>query len=186
MRQGLMTGIILVMLASSVYAAGEDTGIPAAEKSATNTSTTFAGMKFGIGLSLSYAGSQNRKRIENAEVVGGVVRVTEEATSVARVLLETHYLIKKEQTYGHGPFIAFQPGTNEIIQAIGAGYMVAFRDSPQSPTSWNFGIGLLVEPKIRTLGDGITANQPLPAGETQVRFKTTSRNSILLFSSYTF
>jgi hypothetical protein len=56
-----------------------------------------------------------------------------------------------------------------------------------SPTSsWNFGIGLRVDPKSQVLGDGIIVNQPLPAGESTIRFKTEPRLGLMLLSSFSF
>jgi hypothetical protein len=56
-----------------------------------------------------------------------------------------------------------------------------------SPTaSWNFGLGIRVTPKSQVLGDGIFANQPLPAGETVIRYKTEPRYGIMLLSSFSF
>jgi hypothetical protein len=53
-------------------------------------------------------------------------------------------------------------------------------------TSWNFGVGLRVDPKAQVLADGFIANQPPPAGETAVRFKTEPRYGIMLLSSFSF
>jgi hypothetical protein len=53
-------------------------------------------------------------------------------------------------------------------------------------SSWNLGVGLRVDPKVRVLGDGIVADQPLPAGETQVRFKDDAQLGVMVLSSFTF
>jgi hypothetical protein len=53
-------------------------------------------------------------------------------------------------------------------------------------TSWNFGIGVRVDPKGKALGDGIIANQPLPGGETAIRTKVAPRYGIMLVSSFGF
>lgn len=164
---------------------------------ANGSSTTFAGIKFGTGLSAAF---RRHPIVSNAEVVAGVVRVTEETSAVARVILESHYLFTCEdddkgkfcgkgspfKSSGHGPFVALQPGQNDLIQAIGMGWMVAFRNNPTETSSWNIGLGVMVDPKVKSLGDGIAANLPLPAGETQVRFKTSARYSWFLMSSYAF
>jgi hypothetical protein len=56
-----------------------------------------------------------------------------------------------------------------------------------SPTqSWNFGVGLRIDPHAQVLGDGIFANQPLPAGETAIRYKNEPRAGIMLLSSFSF
>jgi hypothetical protein len=54
-------------------------------------------------------------------------------------------------------------------------------------SSWNFGIGLRVDPNAKVLGDGIVANAPLPAGESSpVRTKTEPRLGVMLMSSFSF
>jgi hypothetical protein len=56
-----------------------------------------------------------------------------------------------------------------------------------SPTSsWNFGIGMRIDPKAQVLGDGIFPNQPLPGGETTIRYKTEPRIGLMLLSSFSF
>lgn len=70
-----------------------------------------------------------------------------------------------------------------------AGWMIGMRHpaAALSPTSsWNFGIGLRVDPKSQVLGDGIIVNQPLPAGESTIRLKTEPRLGLMLLSSFSF
>jgi hypothetical protein len=68
--------------------------------------------------------------------------------------------------------------------------MIGFRHpnaaTSSSTSSWNFGIGLRVDPKAQVLGDGVVANQPLPAGETAIRYKTEPRPGVMLLSSFSF
>ena len=52
--------------------------------------------------------------------------------------------------------------------------------------SFNVGFGMMVNPNSQVLGDGITKNQVLPAGETAVRLKTTTELGWLFVFSYTF
>src|SRR5579864_3699052 len=105
-----------------------------------------------------------------------------------------------------GPFIAIEVGdgttaptstTSGSIAAFAMGLMVGLHrptvDSkgqvvPNDKSSWNFGIGLRVDPSARVLGDGIVANQPLPAGEatSPVRTKTEPRAGVMLMSSFSF
>ena len=92
----------------------------------------FAGINFGVGISLTHdlGGSG---RVSSAIVDdNGIVRVEKESNDVARVMLESHYFFEKNEghtffglteaeKWGHGPFLALQPGTDEIIEAIGFG-----------------------------------------------------------------
>jgi hypothetical protein len=103
-----------------------------------------------------------------------------------------------------GPFVAIEvgggssatPSANGPITAYALGAMVGFRHLSVSdsgvPTtnnntsSWNFGIGLRIDPKAQVLGGGFVANAPPPAGETTVRYQTEPRLGIMLLSSFSF
>ena len=202
----------------------------------------FAGIKFGVGLSLTVDLGKN-ERVSDAEVVNGIVRVEKESDTVARLMLEMHYFFtpcfgKKYRDkdgnlidrYGHllatnvskekgkeeyvytalseervtkdkppydctrfigleqgqyaiGPFIAIQPGTNEIIEAIGGGFMLGLRRK-EGLGSFNLGLGFVVDPSVQVLGSGIKENQPLPQGETQIRFKEKTQAGLLIIGSF--
>ncbi len=143
--------------------------------------------------------------MKSAEVVNGIVRVTQTDNARARLILETHYLLtptgtinkgadflglaintEKEQNWGFGPFVAFQPGTDQIIEAIGGGIMFGVRRPGSDGGSFNFGIGAMVDVNAKILGDGIIENQPLPAGEAAIRYKTRDQVSLLFITSFTF
>lgn len=153
---------------------------------------SFAGLQFGVGISLTHD-IGNNKRVGRATVVNGVVRVTEEENDIARVMLESHYfftpdcdfLVPKNQ-WGWGPFISLQPGTNEIIEAVGVGLMLGFKRESNTLSSWNIGLGFVIDPSVSILGDGITENEALPVGEQTVRFKETSQIGLLLLTSFSF
>jgi hypothetical protein len=94
-----------------------------------------------------------------------------------------------------GPFVAVEiNGGNTVatgnvagpITGYALGWMVGLHhpDSMNKTSSWNFGVGLRVDPKTQVLGDGIVANQPLPAGETAIRYKQEPRAGIMLLSSF--
>lgn len=154
----------------------------------------FAGINFGVGISLTLDNGEH-DRVVSASVVDGVVRVDEDSNSVARVILESHYFFTPGKSFvglvasrkwGIGPFIALQPGTDEIIEAVGGGIMVGFQRSEDSAGSWNFGIGFIVDPSVRVLGDGVKENEPLPGNETEVRYKNTSQGGVLFVTSFAF
>jgi hypothetical protein len=100
--------------------------------------------------------------------------------------------------WAHGPFVAIEvgggtsatPSASSPITGYAMGWMIGFRHpnaaTSSSTSSWNFGIGLRVDPKAQVLGDGIGANQPLPVGETAIRYKTEPRPGVMLLSSFSF
>jgi hypothetical protein len=156
----------------------------------------FAGINFGVGISIT-KDIGDRNRIESASLdENGIVRVDKETNDISRVMLESHYFFVPEKKkflgftpagqWGHGPFIALQPGTDEIIEAIGFGWMVGFRRSQDNTDSWNIGFGYIVDPSVKSLGDGVEENRPLPAGETQIRVKEKSQSGLFLLFSFGF
>jgi len=195
----------------------------------TSSAEDFAGLKFGVWLSLTLDTGKHH-RIDSAELDSrNVVRVTKERDDIARVMFETHWFYVPKGTsffwtadagkWGWGPFVSFEPGSDKAIKAIGAGLMVGFlqkemtnAEAAEAATkcdtvtsddakkkcktdaeaktkannSFNIGIGFVVDPSAQVLADSITENEPLPAGETKIRFKETSQWGFLIMSSYSF
>lgn len=162
-----------------------------------NEQRKFAGINFGVGISLTH--DLGSSRVDSASLdENGLLRVTKDRNEQARVMLESHYFFEPDSKgkgflgiaeaglWGHGPFVALQPGTDEIIEAIGLGWMVGFRRSSGGSSSWNLGFGYVVDPSVQTLGDGLQENQILPTGETQVRFRETSQTGVFLLASFNF
>jgi hypothetical protein len=115
---------------------------------------------------------------------------------------------------GIGPFVAIEvangtkstPSADSTITAFALGFMIGFhhvpprtqtatfvndkqvviKESKDDTRSWNFGVGLRVDPVAKVLGDGIVANQTLPLGETAIRFKKEPRGGIILITSFSF
>ncbi len=174
---------------------------------------SFAGLKLGVGLSFTLDVGK-LARISEAEIKNGIVRVTDQNNGRARIMLESHYFFtpcgrflgmggstrNDDQKlgdgrctsddpdlarWGYGPFVAIQPGSGEIIDAIGAGLMVGFRR--KGSQSFNIGVGIVIDPNTRVLGDGFTANAAPPAGEeTAVRYRETLQTGVLILTSFSF
>lgn len=153
---------------------------------------SFAGLKFGIGLSLTKDNGNNDRVVSATLDENNIVRIEEEQNSVARIVLESHFFFPRTTAsgliWGHGPFVALQPGTDELIDALGMGYMVGWRrnNTTDDNSSFNLGVGVIVDPSVRILGDGIEPNQPLPTNETAIRYKQTSQNGWLVMFSFGF
>jgi len=174
----------------------------------------FGGIDFGIGIAFSYDLGNNR-RVKSAEIVDGLLRVTQTENVRARLILESHYFftpllpftqnyagvacyayqtgsdpyddcIAKRKNFGIGPFMAIQPGTDNVIDAIGAGLMFGFRRREDQGSSFNIGIGVLYDVDTQILGDGFVENRPPPGNETEVRFRRQSQSGLLVMTSYTF
>ena len=178
--------------------------------------TRFRGFGFGIALG-AVIDVGGRDRIESAILdPTGRVRVEEDSNVRANFMLESHFFFTPEfkfpfgfipcenlknvfgwvetGNWGFGPFVAIQPGSNNIIDSVGVGGMVGFK-RPKSiggsaplgvGDSFNIGVGALIDIKQKVLGDGVRANEPLPAGETALRFKETSQIGAVVIFSYSF
>lgn len=157
--------------------------------------TELKGFKFGLGLTLT-RDFPGRNRVAEAEVVNGTVRITKERDDIPRLMLETHYFFVHEATsffnlvkprmWGWGPFVGIQSGSEEIIESFAFGFMIGLKRSENSSKSFNIGLGVIVDPSVKVLGDGIKKDEPLPPGETQVRFKETGQWGFLFITSYSF
>lgn len=166
------------------------------------------GLTFGIGLGLSL-NVQNTSRVASASVVNGIVRITQTDDASADFVLESHYFFVPNSPFftvlpgdwGHGPFVGIVASTtsNNVIAAYTAGWMIGFREptwtyddkakqwnATHSTSSWNFGVGVRVDPSVQVLGQGLVPNQPLPAGETSIRYENKPGYGVMLLSSFSF
>jgi hypothetical protein len=194
-----MIGALVLASSSAAMAApaeATDTAVKAENQQ------EFHGLNLGVGLSLTLdTGSHDR--VNDAEIVAGLVRVKDEENARARIMLESHYFFfpgsenptpeewdgsffgVKRKDWGVGPFVAIQPGEGEIVQAAALGLMVGFRQ-PEGGRSWNVGVGIVYDPNTKTLGDGLAPNRPLPAGETQIRYKERAQKGVVILTSFSF
>jgi hypothetical protein len=165
----------------------------------TEANKGFLGTNFGMGVGFSYFGGEDVVR--EAEVVDGIVRVTKGGNTRPRLLLESHYffafksdprvltlvdtqIVVEAAKWGIGPFATVQGSGDEVIEAFGAGAMVGLRRADNS--SFNLGVGFLIDPGVQRLGDGIVANEPLPDGETEIRYVEESRWGLCMLVSFSF
>jgi hypothetical protein len=181
----------IVVDTSKTTVVGVDSTDPAKPPVVLGT-TTWGGIGWGLGLAANF--DVTGARVGSATTVNNIVRITDGSSNVnLGFVLEAHYFLR-DYIFGnggpitvctkgsfcvevaYGPFVAIEVGggTSSTISATGVptayalGMMVGLRH-PNAPTpnqSWNFGLGLRVDPKAQVLGDGIVANQPLPMGES--------------------
>jgi hypothetical protein len=158
----------------------------------------FLGLNWGLGLGASYYFDD---AIEDAAVVDGVVRVTKDRRAEPRVLLEFHRFFftsdadgkepgqnGKAIESGHGPFVAVAAKDNDVLAGVAAGWMFGWKDTQKSDDSNAFtvGLGVILDSDVTDLADGFKEGQPLPAGETSVRFEEKSRAAAVLIFTRTF
>jgi len=182
----LMTIGIFCVCFVQVATAADNAATP---KPAT-TAPTWGGLSWGIGLAADF--DLGGTRVNSASIINNVVRVTDTSNNVGvGFVLEAHYFFKAREFGGAacnsknpfdvlnctdlatGPFVAIEvgggtsatPAANGPITGYALGWMIGMRhpSASLSPTSsWNFGIGLRVDPKSQVLGDGIIATSPYP------------------------
>lgn len=154
---------------------------------------------FGIAFGSNFLAS--RRAVDASLGENNVVRIDKDRSQQLRLLAEIHALpictyhwwkknaqgergegynaddsCKYPRSARFGFFGALQLSGDGALSAMGGGVMWAFprgRDATGAK-SLNLGIGVLFEPNIKVLGDGLTANKPLPAGFTTLRTKETS------------
>lgn len=177
------------------------------------TDPGLTGVGFGLGVSVS-ADLSRQSHIREAVQVNNIVRIKETEDVTVGFVLEAHYFFFQghfrpiplapgvlwDRPWGTGPFVAVEMGgsgtmSNNPISAYALGWMVGFKEPPsynpksgkyeQSNLSWNFGVGLRVDPASRVLGDGLVANLPLPPGD-QIRYTNSPRYGLMVVSSFGF
>ncbi|MDF2496358.1 hypothetical protein [Sphingomonas sp.] len=170
---------------------------PDTSKSAASTGSDdtqeFGGIKFGVGMSVTIDLGESQRVVE-AEIVDGLVRAVKTDNSKARIMLESHYFFTPsyslfgldEDEWGIGPFLAVRPGSDDVIDAIAFGGMIGFRYAKDSKSSFNIGMGLVIDPSVQILGKGLELDRPLPGNETEIRFRQTSQKGMLLMVSFSF
>lgn len=175
----------------------------------------FAGLKFGAGLSVT-RDLGGRDRIGDVRLdANRRVRVFDRNNTPARVMVESHYfftpchsflsirynecewvkdatdkkwrqVVDNRARWGWGPFVALQPGGNDVIDAIGAGLMVGFRRGLQTNESFNLGFGIVVDPNTKVLARDIEEGGLLPPNETDIRLEDTTQTGLLFLASFSF
>lgn len=173
--------LVAVLALAGANAAAQETEEEKAREA--EAERTFAGLKFGVGLSAT-VDTGSTDRISDAVIdKEGIVRAKKKENAFARIMLETHYFWAPQPRLGHGPFVAVQPGESEIINAIGFGWMVGFRRA-ETNDSFNIGFGFVLDPNTKVLAGGFEEDKPAPKGETEIRYLTRDQGGILLLSSF--
>jgi hypothetical protein len=162
-----------------------------------STNQTSQGLlgNLGFGLALGLSTNVTGPNIVNNATVdaNGIVRVNTRANTSAGFMFETHYYIWTGKKYpiATGPFVAAQPGSSQIISAVGAGWMLGFR-RPQGSATPGFGLGLGYEaiPAAQVLGSEFVDGQKAPVDPSgnpiPIRYETQDKGALLAIFSVTF
>jgi hypothetical protein len=159
---------------------------------------------FGFGVAVGVATNVTGPNLVNSAIVdpNGIVRVNNRANTAAGLMLETHYYVYPtpkdavsngvdNRWWGTGPFVSAQPGSSQIIQAVGAGWMVGFR-RPKGSTPSGFGIGIGYEaiPSAQVLGSEFVDGKPAPLGPSgqplPIRYETQDKGALLVIFTVSF
>jgi hypothetical protein len=176
-----------------------------------NRKDALADFKTGAGLGISIVlGGAGDDVIEDAKVVNDRIVVTKSATDQPRAALEAHQLFtgnpftaSGRQTmrdqleacgrssidcpmFGIGPFAALQTGDDNSISSAGFGIMLGLRSDPRRDSSFNIGVGLVWDTRIKTLAEGFEEGEPLPTGATEIQFAEKSARRLMITLSFAF
>ena len=148
----------------------------------------FLGLTWGVGLGYSFGRDRS---IDDAESVGGVVRVKSELKQQPRALMEFHKYFwcnsgGTDGTRGCGPFVAVAATSEKVLSGVGLGFMYGMKSREADSEGFSIGLGVVLDAKVKDLADGFKPNEAPPTGETAVRYTTKSRWSTLLFVTRTF
>jgi hypothetical protein len=140
-----------------------------------------------------YWADRRKPRLTAEEVRTGKVKAEGEPKGLTNQTIEVGSPPRWDLV--HGPAFAVEFGDN-VIRSAGIGYQWSWRDysfatengkrvlkTEGSP--FNLGLFVLVEPDVKVLGDGLEANQPLPAGDA-LRFEKEAHIGGALVLSYSF
>lgn len=145
----------------------------------------FMGLNWGLGFGWSFSDSDI---IVEAEVVNGVVHATKNIQQQPRIVLEFHkyFWCKSSLLYGCGPFVAVSATESNLLSGVGIGLMFGARNTKADTEGFSIGVGAIMDGDVTSLANGFTDGQPLPPGETEIRYISESRWSALVFVTRTF
>lgn len=194
MRNLLLAVSVGVTIASAPVVRAAEPPAPTATPAPTDAPAGTGPLKsLNLGLAVGVDWNVGSDRVSSADVVNGVVRVSNDNNTNLAIVGEAHYFLHPGGTFwgvdsdhwGVGPFLAAEV-TDSTLKSFGVGAMLGLKPIATGDHAITFGLGVAWTPGTQVLGDGVFANRPLPAGETTIRFKTTTTTSLMLVVGTTF
>jgi len=151
------------------------------------------GWNWSVGPSITFGG---KKEIQEAKVVKkgdkSFLRVTDEASSQAGIMLETHYFFhpsgegfNEKGNWGIGPFVAVQLDQEDGLDGVGHGLMTGWRYDDNKANSFNIGFGPFLDNEVQRLPRGFRDGEELPEGESSVDYRKVDDWKWMLTVSFT-
>jgi hypothetical protein len=122
----------------------------------------------------------------------GIVRVDKRSNTSAGAMLEMHYFPKrwKSNTAGAGPFVGVRLASDQIIDAVGLGFMIGWKIGDTGSKGFGLGIGYAAIPTAKTLGHEFVEDHaaPLdPSGKPlPIRYEERDKGSVMMLLSFVF
>ena len=153
-------------------------------KEAQNDTLKFAGFNFGIGIAaIKFDGPS----IGNVDISDGSVFVRDKHDIDTTILFETHRFFPLEKNdAGIGPFVAAslaQKDGADPLSLFATGVMMGWKRK-NSSSSWNIGLGFIVDTNALELREGITDGTSTTITNPNDLIRTVNQNGfVLLFSA---
>jgi hypothetical protein len=157
-------------------------------KAEADSQVKFMGVSWGLGFGFSFSSDE---LVDDAVVVNGIVKVKSQKKQQPRAVMEFHryFWCNKDYTDGKrgcGPFIAVAATADDVLSGVGFGFMYGVKRGDGENNGFSIGVGAILDGNVRDLAEGFQVDQPLPPGETTVRFEDKARWSALVFGTMTF
>jgi len=148
------------------------------------------GLGFGVGLGFRW--NVLKPALVDEAVVddNGIVRVNKRVNTNAGLVLEMHHFIQQKGSFGHGPFVAVQSGTDQVISAAGGGWMFGWRLKAMENKAFGIGVGYAGLPSAKVLGSEFVEGQHAPKGSDgkplAIRYQQRDKGSVMFVLSFVF
>jgi hypothetical protein len=135
----------------------------------------FTGTKLSCGLLFGPNLNLGSSKVVTASVVNGLVRASEDRDLTLTGFGEVHHVWALGGGVNAGIFAGVgASGTSNTTASFAIGPIILLPKNKNNAYGFDVAVGVSFLPNQQVLGDGIFENKPLPAGETAVRYKTTT------------